>query len=101
GGGGSRTAVIAGGAPQAATLEVRDKVLAVAAHAMEASPDDLEITGGTVSVKGTPAKSMTLRGVAKTAYPQAETLPPEVDSGLEATVRFRPNRLPTWSNATH
>ena len=41
--GGSRTAVIAGGAARAATLAVRDKVLQVAAHAMEASPDDLEI----------------------------------------------------------
>jgi carbon-monoxide dehydrogenase large subunit len=28
-------------------------------------------------------------------------LPPDLDSSLEATVRFRPTRLPTWSNATH
>ena len=41
--GGSRTAVIAGGAARAATVAVRDKVLAIAAHMMEASPDDLEI----------------------------------------------------------
>ncbi len=27
--------------------------------------------------------------------------PPSISSGLEATVRFRPNRFPTWSNATH
>ena len=99
--GGSRTAVLAGGAARAATVEVREKVLAVAAHAMEASPDDLEINGGTVSVRGTPTKSMTLRQVATAAYTHADTLPVELGSGLEATVRFRPNRLPTWSNATH
>jgi aerobic carbon-monoxide dehydrogenase large subunit len=99
--GGSRTAVVAGGAARAAALEVREKALAIAAHAMEASPDDLEITGGTVSVKGTPTKSMSLRQVATAAYTQADTLPPELGAGLEAVVRFRPDRLPTWSNATH
>ena len=34
---------IAGGAAREATVAVRDKVLQVAAHVMEASPDDLEI----------------------------------------------------------
>jgi carbon-monoxide dehydrogenase large subunit len=99
--GGSRTAVIAGGAAREATLAVRDKVLAVAAHAMEASPDDLEIADSTVSVRGTPSKNMSLRDVADLAYVKSDTLPPDVRSGLEATVRFRPARFPTWSNATH
>jgi aerobic carbon-monoxide dehydrogenase large subunit len=99
--GGSRTAVIAGGAARDATLAVRDKVLQVAAHAMEASPDDLEIADSTVSVRGTPSKSVTLREVAELAYVHSNTLPPDVRSGLEATVRFRPERFPTWSNATH
>jgi carbon-monoxide dehydrogenase large subunit len=99
--GGSRTAVIAGGAARAATLAVRDKVLQVAAHAMEASPDDLEIHDGTVSVRGTPAMSKTLREIARIAYVSSDTLPPDLTSGLEATVRYRPDRFPTWSNATH
>jgi len=99
--GGSRTAVIAGGAARDATLAVRDKVLQVAAHAMEASPDDLEIAHSTVSVRGTPSKSITLREIAEVAYVHSDTLPPDVRSGLEATVRFRPERFPTWSNATH
>ena len=99
--GGSRTAVIAGGAARAATLAVRDKVLQVAAHAMEASPDDLEIADSTVSVRGTPSKSISLRDVAQIAYVNSDTLPAELTSGLEATVRFRPERFPTWSNATH
>ncbi|HXY94906.1 MAG TPA: xanthine dehydrogenase family protein molybdopterin-binding subunit [Acidimicrobiia bacterium] len=99
--GGSRTAVIAGGAARAATLAVRDKVLQVAAHAMEASPDDLEIADSTVSVRGTPSRSKTLREIAQIAYVNSDTLPPDLTSGLEATVRFRPDRFPTWSNATH
>jgi carbon-monoxide dehydrogenase large subunit len=99
--GGSRTAVIAGGAGREASEAVRRKVLAIAAHAMEASPDDLEVNDGTVAVRGTPTKSMSMQEVAKLAYRTVDQLGPDVEPGLEATVRFRPSRFPTWSNATH
>ncbi|MGD9703740.1 MAG: xanthine dehydrogenase family protein molybdopterin-binding subunit [Acidimicrobiia bacterium] len=99
--GGSRTAVIAGGAAHDASVVVRDKILAIAAHALEANRDDLVIADGVVSVRGTPSQSKTLREIATTAYRAADSLPAELDSSLEATVRFRPSRLPTWSNATH
>ena len=99
--GGSRTAVVAGGAARQATMAVRHKVLTVAAHAMEASPLDLDIEGGVVSVRGTPVRSMSLAEVAKSAYRLADSLPPDVEAGLEATARFRPTQFPTWSNATH
>jgi aerobic carbon-monoxide dehydrogenase large subunit len=99
--GGSRTAVVAGGAARQATSAVREKVLAVAAHALEAAAEDLDIAGGAVFVKGTPTMSVTLEEVAAAAYRFADTLPPELSAGLEATVRFRPSSFPTWSNATH
>ena len=99
--GGSRTAVVAGGAARDATLAVREKVLAVAAHSLEAAAEDLDIASGTVFVVGTPARSMTMKEVASAAYRFADVLPPELSAGLEATVRFRPTRFPTWSNATH
>ncbi|MBO0729750.1 MAG: xanthine dehydrogenase family protein [Acidimicrobiaceae bacterium] len=99
--GGSRTATLAGGAAHAASTRVRDKVVAVAAHMMEAAPEDLELSEGNVSVRGTPARSVTLAEVAQKAYMNPESLPPELEPGLEATERFRPDRYPTWSNATH
>jgi carbon-monoxide dehydrogenase large subunit len=99
--GGSRTAVVAGGAARRATEAVRAKVLAVAAHALEAAEADLTIEQGRVFVQGTPARALTMREVATSAYRFADQLPPEVGSGLEATVRFRPESFPTWSNATH
>jgi carbon-monoxide dehydrogenase large subunit len=99
--GGSRTAVLAGGAARRATESLREKVVAIAAHMLEASSADLEIVDSTVSVMGTPSKGVTLAEVAKLAYRQAHTLPADVDSSLEATVRFRATRFPTWSNATH
>ena len=99
--GGSRTAVVAGGAARAAGTVVRDKIVAIAAHSMEADPSDLDVRDGVVSVRGTPARSMTIGDVAALAYRFADQLAPEMEAGLEATVRFRPARFPTWSNATH
>jgi carbon-monoxide dehydrogenase large subunit len=99
--GGSRTAVVAGGAARQATMTLRGKILRIAAHMMEAAADDLEIDDGSIAVRGTPARSVHLREVATHAYRNAETLPLDVDSSLEATVRFRPTQFPTWSNATH
>jgi len=99
--GGSRTAVVAGGAARGASELVRERVLAIAAHAMEAAAEDLDLAGGIVAVRGTPARSMTLKEVATIAYRNSDVLPADVASGLEATVRFRPARFPTWSNATH
>ena len=73
--GGSRTAVVAGGAAREATVAVREKVLAVAAHMMEAAPDDLEIAESVVSVRGTPSKSVTMKDVAKPAMLNAPRAP--------------------------
>ncbi|MDO8390367.1 MAG: xanthine dehydrogenase family protein molybdopterin-binding subunit [Actinomycetota bacterium] len=99
--GGSRTAVIAGGAAHDAAVAVRDKVLAIAAHMMEAAPEDLQIAEGVVAVRGTPDRSLTIKEVATQAYTNAHTLPVDVAGGLEATIRFKPKRFPTWSNAAH
>ena len=73
----------------------------MAAHSLEAAPEDLDITEGRVFVRGTPARGVTMKEVATAAYQFADQLPPEVGAGLEATVRFRPESFPTWSNATH
>ena len=99
--GGSRTATLAGGAAHAAGKMVRDKIVAIAAHLMEAAPEDLELAEGRAWVRGTPSRGMALREIAQKAYLSPESLPLELGSGLEATERFRPHRFPTWSNATH
>jgi carbon-monoxide dehydrogenase large subunit len=75
--------------------------LDLAALSMEAAPEDLEIASGVISVRGTPTRSITLKEVAELAYVNPGALRLESDAGLEATVRFRPSRLPTWSNAAH
>jgi carbon-monoxide dehydrogenase large subunit len=100
GSGGSRAGVIAGGACHLASEELRQKVLAIAAHAMEASPDDLQIADGVISVRGTPTKAMTLAEVATIAYVEPTQLPPGTDPGLEASRRYSVE-TGTLANACH
>jgi carbon-monoxide dehydrogenase large subunit len=98
--GGSRSGPMIGQAVTEASLLLRDKVVAIAAHLLEASPDDLEVAEGIVSVKGTPSKSVPVQQVAWAAYQQSGTLPPELDRNLEVTHRsIAPASM--WSNACH
>ncbi|HXY92451.1 MAG TPA: xanthine dehydrogenase family protein molybdopterin-binding subunit [Acidimicrobiia bacterium] len=98
--GGSRSAVVGGTVARLAALAVRDQVLQVAGHLLEASPDDLEIDHGRIHVRGTPHISTTVRDVAQRAYTERLLLPPDVSPGLEATERFTGPEY-TWSNACH
>ncbi len=73
--GGSRNAVFGGGAARQAALEMRERVFQIAAHMLEASPDDLDMDGGVVSVRGTPSAQKTLAEVAHLAYMTPKQLP--------------------------
>ncbi len=99
--GGSRTAVIAGGAAQTASIEMREKLVRIAAQLLEASPDDLEVNGGVVSVKGTPQAAIPFAQLAMTAHMAPDMLPEGMGPGLEVIARYRPPTEFTWSNATH
>ncbi len=61
---------------------MRAKLLRVAAELMEASPDDLDVADGTVTVRGTPARRMSTADVARAAYMQPDTLPDEIAGGV-------------------
>jgi carbon-monoxide dehydrogenase large subunit len=98
--GGSRTAVVAGGAAREASLQVREKAAQIAAHLLEAAPEDLESEGGRLSVRGTPTRGVTLAEVAGVALNAPAQLPPDVTPGLEATVSYQAPPI-TWSNACH
>ncbi|HEV3354176.1 MAG TPA: xanthine dehydrogenase family protein molybdopterin-binding subunit, partial [Acidimicrobiales bacterium] len=99
--GGSRSAVIAGGAAQQAALEVRTRMIAIAANELEASPGDLEIVDGHIHVVGTPARGVTVADVARKAYYEPSNLPAGQAPGLEGHARYTPGSPVTWSNACH
>ncbi len=65
----SRAAVMSGSAVALAARAARAKAIRVAAAALEASPDDLEITGGMVRIKGDPESGIALGTVAVLSNP--------------------------------
>ncbi len=96
----SRSAVLAGGAAILAGREIREKAIKIAAHLLEANPDDLDLREGQVTVRGTPDRGVSFREVAQAAYGGRRQLPPEVEPGLEVT-RFYDPYYGTASSATH
>jgi carbon-monoxide dehydrogenase large subunit len=83
----SRSAVIGGGAIRLAAEDVRGKVLAMAAHLLEANPEDVTIDDGSVFVVGTPAKAIPLADVAMAAYFAPMMRPPEFGEPFLSSTR--------------
>ena len=65
----SRAAVMSGSAVALAARSVKAKALQVAADALECAPADLEISAGTIAVKGNPTASIPLGQVAVLSNP--------------------------------
>ncbi|OGL17988.1 MAG: dehydrogenase [Candidatus Rokubacteria bacterium RIFCSPLOWO2_12_FULL_71_22] len=96
----SRSAVLAGGAGILASRDVREKMLKIAAHLLEADPADLVAQDGRVAVRGLGDRYVSVRDVARTAYSGVRRLPRGMEPGLEAT-RFYDPYYGTASSATH
>ena len=88
---GSRSIAVGGTALVRAATKVRDKVRQIAAHMLEAAPDDIVLESGQYQVKGVPARALTLAQVAAQAY--SDGLPKEIDAGLEASDFFVPKLI--------
>ncbi len=65
----SRAAVMSGSAVALTARKVRAKALRIAAEALEANEDDLEIVDGLVRVKGSPAVNLSLGTIAVLSNP--------------------------------
>jgi carbon-monoxide dehydrogenase large subunit len=86
---GSRGAAILGAAVQKASEEVRDKMLTLAAHLLEASPDDLVVGNDRVVVRGAPEKGLAIADLAGVAGYATHALPEGFSPGsLEATATY-------------
>ena len=80
----------------------QEKVLAIAAHLLETSMDDVEMSEGVARVHGSARALCTLARIAQVANAPspAVPLPPGVEPGLEHTTYFAPE-APTFSNGAH
>ncbi|HWE55472.1 MAG TPA: xanthine dehydrogenase family protein molybdopterin-binding subunit [Acidimicrobiales bacterium] len=99
--GGSRSGSMIAGAVAVTAQILRERIIAIAAHRLEAAPEDIELADSRASVRGTPAKSLTLEEIARIAYLDLGSLPPDTPAGLEASGRYRAEAPVIWANATH
>jgi carbon-monoxide dehydrogenase large subunit len=79
---GSRSTAVGGTAIFKATQKVIEKAKKVAAHLLEAAPDDVVFDSGTFHVQGSPDKSKTIQEIALMAN-LAWNMPEGVEPGLE------------------
>jgi len=101
GGFASRQTVCAGSSIHLAATAVRKKVLAIAAHLLEASGEDLELRDGKVFVKGVPDMSVDFRQIAgAVAGVPGYALPEGITPGLEAESSFMPDNV-AYANGAH
>jgi carbon-monoxide dehydrogenase large subunit len=101
GGFASRQTITAGSAVHLAAVAVREKAIAVAAHLLEAGPDDLEMRDGRIEVAGVPGSGVTLKMVAEAVSGvPGYSLPGNFDPGLESMQSFIPPTL-TYGMGCH
>jgi carbon-monoxide dehydrogenase large subunit len=86
----SRSTPVAGAATAMAARKIREKGRLIAAHLLEANPDDIEWKDYKFQVKGVPAKSKTMQEVAFAAYTNH---PQGMEAGLEAVDYYDPPNL--------
>jgi len=96
---GSRGLPVGGGALVMGINRIKEKARLIAAHLLEASPEDLVFEGGRFSVKGVPNRGISFVEVADAAY-DARNLPPGLEPGLSATSFFEPSNF-TYPHGAH
>ncbi len=89
---GSRSAAVGGSALVRATEKIVEKGLKLAAHLLEASPEDMEHADGQFRVKGSPDRALGLGDVAISAY-LAHNYPEDMEPGLTATAFYDPENF--------
>jgi carbon-monoxide dehydrogenase large subunit len=97
----SRGAVALGGSVVAAAEALRERIVRLAAHLLEAAAEDIVLAEDHARVRGASGPGLALAEIARRAYaPPAGGWPGVAEPGLEATVHFDPPG-PTFSGAVH
>ena len=83
---GSRQVAVGGEGVKNASLKIVENAKSIAAHKLEANPEDIEVADGSLFVKGTPSKNLTWAEVATFSFQRLE-LPEDMDPGsLDTTI---------------
>jgi aerobic carbon-monoxide dehydrogenase large subunit len=95
---GSRSSGLGGAVIKLASDRIVEKAKQIAAHKLEAAPEDIEFKNGRFAVAGTD-RAVTWKDVARLAY-APRMLPPGMETGLMAMASFTPP-APTFPNGCH
>ncbi|MDQ1634645.1 MAG: aerobic carbon-monoxide dehydrogenase large subunit, partial [Frankiaceae bacterium] len=96
---GSRSLVVGGVAVHLAANKVVEKARRVAAHLLEAAEGDVEFSGGTFSVKGSPDAKTTIQDVALATF-AAHNLPEGMEPTINADAVLDPENF-SYPHGTH
>ncbi len=101
GGFASRQTITAGSAVHLAATAVREKMLAVAAHLLEAGAEDLELRNGRVELVGAPGSGLSFQEIAEAVSGvPGYAMPGQFEPGLESMKSFLPSAL-TYGMGCH
>jgi carbon-monoxide dehydrogenase large subunit len=95
---GSRSLTVGGEAARRAADKVAGKAMEIAAHLLDASPEDIEIADGRYRVRGAPRSELRLAEIARAAY--VPDIPADMEPGLEETVFYDPPDF-VWPFGAH
>lgn len=90
---GSRSMVVGGAATLLAARKLRDQLACIAAHLLEAAPEDLEFEDGAVLIRGGSERRCSFRDVAAACYFETERFPSWLELSLETTAVYRPDHI--------
>ncbi|WP_114577411.1 xanthine dehydrogenase family protein molybdopterin-binding subunit [Saliphagus sp. LR7] len=89
---GSRSAAVGGSSLVKSSEKLVEKAKEIAAHQLEADPDDIEFEAGEFRLAGAPDRSLGIKEVAEQSY-LAHDMPEEMEPGLEATSFYDPDNF--------
>lgn len=99
--GGSRSLVLGGGAVVQASDGIAARLRRIAAHNLEADPDDVVLEAGMAHVRGVPERSITIRELAEIAYLHGKRRPKDMEAGLSEVASYRTSRSITFPFGCH
>jgi 2-furoyl-CoA dehydrogenase large subunit len=85
----SRFAAMGASAVGLAARRLRERLVRIGAHLLEAPSDDCELASGDVRVKGAPFRKVRLKRIAGLAHWNPGALPDDIEPGLEAAATYR------------
>ncbi len=95
---GSRSIAVGGEAVRRASLRAREKATRVAAHLLEAAPEDVELEDGRFFVRGSPDRGIGWEEVANKAYRPTQL--GDLEPGIEVAAFYEPG-LTTCPSGAH